>query len=362
MILGELTVRNLRCIEQAELSLHPERNLIWGGNGSGKTSLLEAMFLLGRGRSFRTRNSERLIRHGQERLVVFGRTEGTGPAGTGGVHAVGVEVHRRDGSRARVDAAPVESLAELSRVFPVQVIDPEIHKLIEEGGRRRRRWLDWAVFHVEPRFAEWWVRYGRAVRQRNAALRGQSGAARPWDVEVASLGERISDARRAVVEQLQPYWLEVAQGLDCPAAELQYFRGWGAPHSLAEALEGSRVRDEARGVTHVGPHRADLLIRVGGKLARDVLSRGQQKLMAVALTLAQLRLLKEVSETTPTLLLDDPAAELDSEHLGHFVRQIEPLGCQLIMTSLQPETPAFGVPDRVFHVEQGRVGRYNVPS
>jgi DNA replication and repair protein RecF len=361
MILSELTLRDLRCIEQAELSLHPGRNLIWGGNGSGKTSLLEGIFLLGRGRSFRTRNSERLIRHGQERLVVFGRTEGPGPEGSGLVHAVGVEVHRREGTRARVDAATVGSLADLSRVFPVQVIDPEIHKLIEEGGRRRRRWLDWAVFHVEPQFGDWWVRYGRAVRQRNAALRERSGT-KPWDVEVAALGERISEARRRVVEQMQPYWQQVVAGLDCPAGELQYFRGWGANHSLVEALEASRVRDELRGLTHAGPHRADVLIRVGGKLAREVLSRGQQKLMAVALTLAQLRLLKEVSGTTPTLLLDDPAAELDSEHLGHFVRQIAPLGCQLIITSLQAETVAFGAPDRVFHVEQGRVGRYNVPS
>jgi DNA replication and repair protein RecF len=361
MILGDLTLRDLRCIEQAELSLHPGRNLIWGGNGSGKTSLLEGIFLLGRGRSFRTRNSERLVRHGQERLVVFGRAESSGPMRNGLLHALGVEVHRREGTRARIDATPVGSLADLSRVFPVQVIDPEIHKLIEEGGRRRRRWLDWAVFHVEPQFADWWVRYARTVRQRNAALRERGGSTQPWDVEVAALGERISEARRAVVEQMQPYWREVVAGLDCPVGELHYFRGWGAQHSLAEALEASRVRDELRGLTHMGPHRADVLIRVGGRLAREVLSRGQQKLMAVALTLAQLRLLKEVSGTTPTLLLDDPAAELDSEHLGHFVCQIAPLGCQLVITSLRPETPAFGAPDRVFHVEQGRVGRYNVP-
>lgn len=362
MILSELTLRDLRCIEQAELSLHPGRNLIWGGNGSGKTSLLEGIFLLGRGRSFRTRNSERLVRHGRERLVVFGRTESSAPEGSGLLHAVGVEVHRREGTRARIDAAAVGSLADLSRVFPVQVIDPEIHKLIEEGGRRRRRWLDWAVFHVEPQFADWWVRYGRAVRQRNAALRARSGATKPWDVEVAVLGERISEARRGVVEQMQPYWRQVVAGLDCPVAELQYFRGWGAQHSLAEALEASRSRDKVRGLTHVGPHRADVLIRVGGRLAREVLSRGQQKLMAVALTLAQLRLLKEVFGTTPTLLLDDPAAELDSEHLEYFVRQIAPLGCQLVITSLHPETLSFGTPDQVFHVEQGRVGRYNVLS
>ena len=355
MALSELTVRDLRCIEGAEACLHRGRNLIWGANGSGKTSLLEGIFLLGRGRSFRTRNSERLVRHGRERLVVFGRTEASAPEPSALIHAVGVEVDRRDGTRARVDAAPVGSLADLSRIFPVQVIDPEIHKLIEEGGRRRRRWLDWAVFHVEPRFADWWVRYGRAVRQRNAALRERSGAAKPWDMEVATLGERISEARRHVVDQMQPYWREVISGLDCPLGELQYFRGWGAQHSLAEALEVSRPRDELRGVTHAGPHRADVLLRVEGKPAREVLSRGQQKLMAVALTLAQLRLLKEVSGTIPTLLLDDPAAELDAVHLGHFVRQIALLGCQLVITSLQPETPAFGSPDRVFHVEQGRV-------
>jgi DNA replication and repair protein RecF len=362
MILSELTLRDLRCIEQAELSLHPGRNLIWGGNGSGKTSLLEGIFLLGRGRSFRTRNSERLVRHGQERLVVFGRTESSVPDGRGLLHAVGVEVHRKDGTRARIDAAPVGSLADLSRVFPVQVIDPEIHKLIEEGGRRRRRWLDWAVFHVEPQFADWWVRYGRALRQRNAALRERGGVTKPWDLEVAALGEKISEARRAVVEQMQPHWSEVVAALDCPIGELHYFRGWGAQDSLAEALQASRTRDELRGLTHAGPHRADVLIRVAGKLARDVLSRGQQKLMAVALTLAQLRLLKAVSGTTPTLLLDDPAAELDSEHLAHFVDQIAPLGCQLVITSLHPETPAFGSPDRVFHVERGGVGRYNVLS
>jgi DNA replication and repair protein RecF len=355
MILSELTLRDVRCVEHAELALHPGLNLIWGGNGSGKTSLLEGMFVLGRGRSFRTRNSERLIRHGQERLLAFGRTESSALQEDGLVHAVGVEVDRTQGTRARVDAAAVGSLADLSRVFPVQVIDPEIHKLIEEGGRRRRRWLDWAVFHVEPQFAEGWLRFARAVRQRNAALRTRA-ATKPWDAEAAALGEKISEARRSVLERMQPYWREVVAGLDCPAAELQYYRGWGAQHSLAEALEASRARDELRGLTHVGPHRADVQIRAGGKLAREVLSRGQQKLMAVALTLAQLRLLKAASGTTPTLLLDDPAAELDSAHLADFVRQIAPLGCQLVITSLHPETLTFGTPDRVFHVEQGRVG------
>ena len=361
MVLTELTADNLRCIEHAELSLHPGRNLIWGSNGSGKTSLLEAMFLLGRGRSFRTRNSERLVRHGRDRLLVFGRTDAVLQDERALSHALGIEVDRGEGTRARIDAVPVSSLAELSRAFPVQVIDPEVHKLIEEGGRRRRRWLDWAVFHVEPQFGEWWLRYGRAVRQRNAALRAREPT-RPWETELAAWGEKISEARRSVLEQLDPHWRAVVTGLACPAGELQYHRGWAAQGSLAGALESSRAGDERRGLTQVGPHRADILIRVAGKPAREVLSRGQQKLMAVALMLAQMRLLRGLSGASPTLLLDDPAAELDSAHLRHFVDLIAALDCQLVITSLQPQTPAFGIPDRVFHVEQGRLGRYNVAS
>ena len=349
MSLGELQVQNVRCIVSAHLELHSRCTLIWGGNGAGKTSLLEAAFLLGRGRSFRSRQTEQLVHRAAPKLTVFGRTVGPLP------HAVGVEFDRDQGITARVDGQNVQSLADLSLAFPVQVIDPEIHKLIEEGGRRRRRWLDWAVFHVEPRFADWWLRYSRALRQRNFALRNSPAQIRAWDPELSALGESLTEARRGVVERLQPHWRDVLAALDCPAADLQYFQGWTAHLTLAEALGASAARDHAQGITHPGPHRADLLLRLAGKPAREVLSRGQQKLVAVALTLAQLRLFRELSRESPTLLLDDPAAELDSAHLGHFVSEIARLGSQLLITSLQPETAAFGEPDRVFHVEQGGV-------
>jgi len=186
MSLAEIAVSNLRCVEHAELALHPGHNLIWGGNGSGKTSLLEAIFLLGRGRSFRTRNSERLIGHGKERLVVFGRTAGALE------QTLGIQVSRAGGTLARIGGTATGSLAELSQAFAVQVIDPGVHKLVEEGGHRRRRWMDWAVFHVEPQFVDTWVRYTRTLRQRNAALKIQPAQASAWDPELARLGELIA--------------------------------------------------------------------------------------------------------------------------------------------------------------------------
>jgi DNA replication and repair protein RecF len=357
----ELTVDDLRCIEHAELHLHPGHNLIWGNNGSGKTSLLESIFLLGRGRSFRTRNSERLIRHGRDRLVVFGRTgsEHSGSDSRGSVavpaQALGVQVSRADGTIARISGAAAKSLTELTQAFPVQVIDPGVHKLIEEGGHRRRRWMDWAVFHVEHQFGDWWVRYTRTLKQRNAALRTQPAQVAVWDGELAKLGELIAESRRRFVESLLPFWRESVVALSGLEPELHYFKGWAQDATLAEALVASRSRDESKRLTHPGPHRADVIVRMNGRPAREVLSRGQQKLVAVAMTLAQLNLLQGATDTTPTLLLDDPAAELDGEHLRRFIEQVARLRSQLVLTSLQPESQLFGTPNRVFHVEQGRV-------
>jgi len=258
----ELIVDDVRCIERAELRLHTGQNLIWGGNGSGKTSLLESIFLLGRGRSFRTRNSERLIRHGRDRLVVFGRTApesslggaDAGPSAAGDHerpgrsetlvlpgHSVGVQVSRADGTAARIGGSNARSLTELTQVFPVQIIDPGIHKLVEEGGHRRRRWMDWGVFHVEPQFGDWWLRYTRALKQRNAALRSQPDQAAAWDPELVRLGELIAEARRRFVEALLPHWHTAVVALSDLELELHYFKGWAQDVSLAGALSASKV-------------------------------------------------------------------------------------------------------------------------
>jgi DNA replication and repair protein RecF len=208
---------------------------------------------------------------------------------------------------------------------------------------------------VEPGFADLWVRYTRAVKQRNAALRHQPGQAAAWDPEVARLGELIAAARGRMLEQLRPSWNASVAALSGLDVDLHYSRGWSQDVSLAQALADSRARDQSKGLTHSGPHRGDVLVRLTGRVAREVLSRGQQKLVAIALILAQMQLLQEATATTPTLLLDDPAAELDAAHLTRFIEEVSRLKCQLVITSLQPESDLFGRPERVFHVEQGGV-------
>jgi DNA replication and repair protein RecF len=350
MSLTEISIHHVRCLKEARLEMPAGVTLICGGNGSGKTSILEAIFMLGRGRSFRTRSNSRLITYGQDHLRIIGRA--TRPVGES--MTLGIEVNS-EGTAARISGRQVDSLAELSQAFAAQVIEPGVHRLIEEAGHRRRRWLDWAVFHVEPRFVNTWVQYARALKQRNAALKQNGTDPRIWDTELARLGEAITQSRQKLMERLEPYWLETVTRFSGLDVQLRYQRGWGQDYTLVEALTASRSRDAARQTTQVGPHRADVAVHIHSRPAREVLSRGQQKLVATAMAVAQLKMLKDATALNPTLLLDDPAAELDSFHLERFVDEVSGLRCQLVVTSLYAESRLFGAPERTFLVEEGGV-------
>src|SRR3984885_11767160 len=221
MTLGRLQVTDFRCLQSVQLELDPQFTLISGPNASGKTSLLEAMYVLGRGRSFRTRRLEHLIRHGVERFVVFGEVDTANrrvPMGVKGSRA---------GIRAQIDGDKPSSLAELALRLPVQIIDPEVHRLIEEGPSRRRRYLDWGVFHVEQAFVGSWQRYQQALRQRNAALKsGDVGVVTAWDADLVRYGETISDARLRYVEALTGPAAEIGRNLLGMELGLSYRPGW----------------------------------------------------------------------------------------------------------------------------------------
>jgi len=350
MSLAELRLEDLRCLQRAHLELDPRLNLISGDNGSGKTSLLEAIYLLGRGRSFRTRHTVQLIRHSMPRLWVQGRTLPE-PG-----HTLGVKCDRDQGIQIRIDRAPVNSRAELSEVFPVQIIDPGIHRLVEEGPSQRRRWLDWAVFHVEPGFVRQWQSYTQALKQRNAAL--QSGAdPMLWEPELVRCGEALTLARSRIMSDLQAHWAGARDSLGAVGASMSFFQGWSRDFTLAESLERHRLRDQERGLTSIGPHRFEVLLRLEGRAVREVLSRGQQKLLGVAMALAMTRYIAQAAHRTPTLLLDDPAAELDIARTEALLGVVRGLGAQLVVTALRPDQTPLGIPNAVFHVEQGKVKR-----
>jgi DNA replication and repair protein RecF len=349
--LSRLQVTDFRCLQSAEL--HPDAHftLISGRNASGKTSLLEAIYVLGRGRSFRTRRLEHLIRHGADRFVVFGEIDTLLRRVPMGVEG------SREGIRAQIDGDKPSSLAELALFLPVQIIDPEVHHLIEEGPSRRRRFLDWGVFHVEQSFVGHWQRYQQVLRQRNAALKARQPktVVSVWDADLVRSGEQLSAARARYVSLLGPSAELIGRNLLGMELSLSYRKGWLKDQSMAEALQQSWSHDVELGATQIGPHRAELGIRLSGLPVKDRISRGQQKLLAAALLIAQIKLFPEGSPVQPTLLLDDPAAELDDERLASLISEVSSQSVQLIVSTLHGEFAAFGETGKRFKMVAGVV-------
>ena len=351
MALRRLQVTEFRCLRSVDIELDGRFTLVSGANASGKTTLLEAIYLLGRGRSFRTRRLDHLIRRGSDRFVVFGEM-------LVGEHRIPVGLEGSDaGLRAKIAGVTPSSLAELATGFPVQIIDPEVHKLIEEGPGGRRRFLDWGVFHVEPKFMSVWQRYHQVLRQRNAALKARQarGIVSAWDGDLIRYGEELAAGRARYVDGLREEAQRLARRLLGRELQLQYRSGWSATLGLAEALGNSWPSDQERGSTQVGPQRAELTIHVDGAAARDHVSRGQQKLLAAALLIAQINRFPADAPARPTLLLDDPAAELDQSRLAGLISEVCSRDNQLVVTTLQEDFAAFGSPGKRLRIADGQV-------
>ncbi|WP_405232885.1 DNA replication/repair protein RecF [Lentisalinibacter salinarum] len=351
MSLIRVDIADFRCIGSARLELTARNNLIYGPNGSGKTSLLEAIGFLSRGRSFRGTRTDGLVRHGAGHFTVAAVVHSGDRE-----HRLGVEAGR--GHLAiRVDRQSADSLAALAEKLAVQVIDPEIHRLVSDGPEVRRRFLDYGVFHVEHVFLDAWRRYRRALRQRNAALREGLGdqSVKAWEPELIAAGETVDDLRRRHVAALSEAFVELGKRLLAGSVACEYRSGWPEGSSLQAALDGVRSRDREQGTTTVGSHRADLRLVYRERSARQQVSRGQQKLFGAALVLAQTRLMAERLGDPPVLLVDDPAAELDRSSLAGLMGCVLETDSQLIVTALTED--AVSLPDgtRVFHVEHGEV-------
>lgn len=353
MALGSFRAERFRCLGRVEVEVDPRVNLFVGPNASGKTSLLEAAFFLSRGRSFRSRRREALIAHGADDFLVAGSALAT-PAPV----ALGVRGSRRS-TEWRVGGELAAGIAEMAEQFPAQIIDPEVHKLLEEGPGRRRRFLDWGVFHVEHGFLPNWRRYHQALRQRNAALKQNApdedlGA---WELELASCGELLAAQRDSYLARLAAPMANIGQALLDAPISLSHDRGWDTDRALRQALSDSRSRDRRYRATQPGPHRGDVTVLVAGRPAKDQVSRGQQKLVAAGLMLAQLAVQEELRPGRSALLLDDPAAELDGDNLARLMALVREVPAQLWITSLKPEIAELLSDARMFHVKQGTIRR-----
>jgi DNA replication and repair protein RecF len=357
MRLERLAIENFRLFDRAELMLEPGLSLFVGGNGAGKTSILEAVYLLAYGRSFRGAVKDGLIQRGSSALRVYAEVRDEG------LRRLGLERGVRDW-QARIDGQPVSGLSELYREIAVVCFEPGSHELIAGGSEHRRRYLDWALFHVEPAFLPNWRRYQRALKQRNMLLK--SGAPDPasldaWESELDDSGQRLTQQRERYLDRLLP--VLAALGADflgeAGALTLRFQRGWSREVSLGEALRSARPRDAILGHTTVGPHRADWSVAYEHLPTRETFSRGQEKLTALACVLAQAELFAADRGTWPILCLDDLASELDRPHLEGALARLGRTDAQILLTGTERPAALDLWPGGLvtFHVERGKLAR-----
>ncbi|MCB1673413.1 MAG: DNA replication/repair protein RecF [Pseudomonadales bacterium] len=353
-MLDRLQITGVRNLRPCSLSLS-RLNLFYGDNGSGKTSLLEAVHLLATGKSFRSHQIRKVIQYGQGQCTVFSRLNfGQQLAILKNIE--GSQILKRDGQI-------VPSVAQLTYDLPVQLIDTESMSLLDSGSKPRRQLLDWLVFHVEHNFLPTWQRYQRALLQRNALLKSDKVNELEWQVWEQELAESaciLHQMRQRVFDG----WLNFVQSacailLPQYKLNISYIIGYDIEHNLQALLKQSREKDRQRGFTQIGAQRADVHIKTELGLAESVLSRGQCKLLVCALKLAQVAYLNSYQKQC-VVLLDDLSSELDKQARSRLLSMLHQLGAQMLITAVEVEDvwPSLLVLDKkakLFHVEQGEV-------
>jgi DNA replication and repair protein RecF len=353
-VLAELTINHLRNISALTLIPSSGVNLLLGANGSGKTSLLEAIHLLALGRSFRTRSLKNVVQHQHEKMQVTAKIARH-------QMPVGLQYSPEKGLEIRLNSSPLKRLSELAVELPLQLIPANCHQFFEQGPKYRRQFLDWGLFHVEQSFNYHWQSYKKVIQQRNSAIRQYKKIEEIelWDKHLIFHGDEINRQRLKRLESLLVEFTGIFPLL-CPDYSnqdfsLKYRSGWTKELSLQEAISSTVLRDKHLGYTRSGPHAADWSFKVGGFDPAEVLSRGQQKLFFIALCIAQIKT-TEQENTKSILLIDDISSELDTKHQKIILETLSQLEVQAFITSTDESLSNLVKNDvlhSVFHVKQG---------
>jgi len=356
MPLTRLIIQQFRNVKACDIELSAGFNFLIGPNGSGKTSVLEAIYLLGHGRSFKSSLTGRVIQNECDELFVHGRFLNSDQFEL----PIGINKQRDGSTEVKIGGQSGQKLAQLAQVLPLQLIHPEGFDLLTDGPKHRRAFIDWGVFHTESAFYDAWGRFKRLNKQRNALLKTARSYRELsyWDQEMARLAENISQWRAHYVEQMTAKAEQICRTF-LPEFDIQlkYYRGWDKDSPYQSILENNFERDQSLGYTFSGPNKADLRIKVNGTPVEDVLSRGQLKLMVCALRVAQGQHLTEMTGKQCIYLIDDFASELDSQRRKRLADCLKETGAQVFVSSIT-ESQIDDMNDdngKMFHVEHGTI-------
>jgi len=350
----EVQIKDVRNISNIKLHPSPKLNIIVGPNGSGKTSLLEALYLLSRARSFRTQNIKKVISNKKDNLVVYAKIKEQRVENKVAIKKSPTE------TQIRVNGKTEKKSSELSRYLHTHLIRPESQTLLERGSTARRSFIDWGVFHVKHGFLETAKKYNQLLKQRNKLLKSKKletlGA---WDKKLVEYGIIITNERKSYVSMLESELKLIVNDL-MGKVEIQvvFLSGWSNEVSFEESLSKSLKRDVLYGYTTTGPHKSDVQVLVNNMPAQDFLSRGQMKLLVISLYLAQIKVMSELEGKSSCVLLDDLAAELDVENLKKVMMFLDQLDVQIFITTTKREqfkSYIEGNETNVFHVKHGAI-------
>lgn len=354
MRLTSLDVSSVRNLSNVSLAPEPGLNIIYGDNGAGKTSLLEAVAILSSGKSFRAGKISNIIQNSHDDLTVSASVFNESSSVE---TRIGIS-RGKDKTRARIDGVDAKRLSELAIALPCVVISTDNNELVEGGPSERRSFMDWMLFHVEPGYLALSQRYRNALSQRNAAIRGGASDSliSSWDIELATTGENIGASRFIMLKRFEDHFKRMTQGLDDPIRpSFGYRKGWPEELSLPEALHKNINYCRRVGTTTSGPHRADVKIKVGAGEARYINSRGQQKLLAILMRLAQVDVYMEHHKHPPILLFDDLPSELDENATKFVLNYLQETGVQVFLTSVEDVSNEIQSVSKRFHVKQGQI-------
>jgi len=352
MAISQLSLTDFRNLKSTTLDFDPQLNLISGPNGSGKTSLLEAIYILCQAHSFRTHQLKQCIQHGKKGFLLFGRFSD---------YKAGLAKSDKK-LEIRVDGEAVKRRSELVRRSPINIVNADIIQLIEGSPQKRRAFLDWCLFHVEPGYAEHWRKFQHALKQRNRLLKSRRDLEllNYWDQHLLEPSCELSKMRRQYCEALgKILQTELGKILSGLSLELDYHQGWPQHLCLPDALGECRERDISGGFTNVGIHRDNIDLTSGGKKASEFVSRGQSKRLCLALLLAALKLVNKKQGKRIILLIDDLHSELDHKAQKLVYEQLAEMDIQLFISNIESGVPASikAKEFKLFHVEHGIIKR-----
>jgi len=357
MSVTRLYIKDFRNLSEQVVDFNEELNFLIGDNGSGKSSLLESLFFISHGKSFRTTKSESLVAIEKEHFTINVKDSES--------NVIGLNKSLNDAAVSiKINGEKKYRLSELAKQIAVQVITPESFKLFFGGAKERRRFLDLGLFHVKHDFQNQWKTFSRLLKQRNACLRnGESQETLTyWTQEFCTACEAVSDLREQYVIKLRQElttWLDILLPDICDDIELQYYPGWNQKKSLSAVLADSFDKERKQGFSYAGAQKFDFRFLIEKQPLDIKLSRGQQKLFLLALTFAQSKLMKEVTPIKPVLLIDDVGAELDDNSRTVLANAIKELKCQVIMTAIDDNAlaPMFKNDNnyKMFHVKHGEI-------